>query len=590
MTWRNRSGALAAVVIVGATLWRAVLVASSYFNQDDFYLSARAYAADLNLAFLTQDTAGHVNPMQQLTYWLVARAAPYDWPVVATFIVGMHLVGAILMWHVLTRLLPGRWVRIPLLVVFVSSPLTLATSLWWSAAMGLWPHVLMSLTAVLFLLRADQNAGRGWVNVLGCLAAVVMGLLWHERAVLIAPTLFGVAVVLADDHRGWRRLTAALRRHKPLWGSLALLLPAYLVTHSLLATVEGGGSQVGQALRISWSFVVENVVTGLASGPWVADLQGGAVQPHAWVSVTSVFVALGLAVLLVRRGGPSAWWALVFLAGYVVADLALVLGGRGGFGRVIGLDPRYSSDVVHVAVLAAALGLRGSPRHFGLAFERAVTWTRVRTIALTIGTAAYLVGAAFGTAQLVPHFQNQADREYVTNFRADLAADPTVTLVDDLLPAEVVLPLVGEDSTLSRVFAPLPEAPPFDQPSPRLRRADETGRLLPLVLAGAIPMKPGPVEDCGYAVRTAPMRVELLVDLAAAFVMRVGYFTDTESTVEVSAGPWQTQFLARTGPNEIWIPVPAEAGDVDAITFSAAPGVVVCVASLEAGLPVASEE
>ena len=39
MTWRNRQGAIAALAIVLALVWRAVLLSRSYFNQDDFYLS-----------------------------------------------------------------------------------------------------------------------------------------------------------------------------------------------------------------------------------------------------------------------------------------------------------------------------------------------------------------------------------------------------------------------------------------------------------------------------------------------------------------------------------------------------------------------
>ena len=200
--------------------------------------------------------------------------------------------------------------------------------------------------------------------------------------------------------------------------------------------------------------------------------------PRCWVTVVSCVVAIALVVLLVRRGGPSASWAVVGLVGYVVADLALVLVGRGGFGRIIGLDPRYSSDVVHAAVVVAALALRGSPRYFGLDVDLA-RWRRLRLSVVVVVSVVYLVGASFATARLVPHFQNTADREYVTDLRAGLAADPNVVLGDALAPADVVLPLVGDDSRLSRVFAPLAESPAFD-PRRRgsawpMRRADSGG-------------------------------------------------------------------------------------------------------------------
>lgn len=588
MTWRNRHGLVAALVIVGAMTWRAVLLAGSYFNQDDFYLSGRAYAADLDLDFLLRDTAGHVNPMQQLTYWLVAHGAPYDWGVVATFVLGMHLLGAILMWHVLSRVLPGRWVRIPLLVVFVCSPLTLATSLWWSAAMGLWPHVVFSLWSILFLLRADQGAGRRWVNLLGCLVAAAMGLLWHERAVLIVPTLFGVAVVLADDRRGWRRITGTLRAWWPLWTGAAGLLTAFLLGHAALTSVEGGGTSATETLQISGSFVAENVVPGLLSGPWATDLKGGAVLPHVWVSVVAGVAMLLLAVLLVRRGGPSARWALAGLVGYVLADLALVLVGRGGFGRIIGLDPRYSSDVVHAAVVVAALGLRGSPRHFRLAVDDA-RWRRLRSAGVVVVCATYVVGASFATAHLVPHFQNTEDRAFVETFRAGLAADPNQVVVDRLAPADVVLPLVGEDSLLSRVLGPLREAPAFDQPSPRLRVVDDAGRLERLVLLGAIPARTGEGGECGYAVRSTPTEIDLQTRIVTPMVVHLGYFTDSESTVDVTIGSQLSQFRARPGPNEVWIPVTTSREQIDSVSLSTDGFTTVCVTELQAGFPVERE-
>ena len=76
--------------------------------------------------------------------------------------------------------------------------------------MGLWPHVLCSLVATWLLVRWRQGDGRAWVNAAGIVLVTVVALLWHERAVLIAPLVFGVAVALADEARGWRRLTAAL--------------------------------------------------------------------------------------------------------------------------------------------------------------------------------------------------------------------------------------------------------------------------------------------------------------------------------------------------------------------------------------------
>lgn len=573
--WRGAQGLAALAVIAVMVVTRWVLLAGSYFNQDDFYLSGRAYASDLTVDFLVRDTAGHVNPLQQLSYWLVAHHAPYDWPVVAAGILLVQTAATVLMWLLLTRLLGERWSRLPLLALFAWAPLTLATTLWWSAAMGLWPHVLCSLAAVWLLVRWQQADGRRWVEPVAIVAVTVVGLLWHERAVLIPPLVFGVAVALADEARGWRRLTAALVRFRWLWGALAVLLAGFLVAHGLLTDVEGGGGSASRMAAISWSFLGENVVPGVAGGPWTGHLEGGAVVPATWVTVVSIVLTVAATGWLFRRGGPARRWALAVLAAYVAADLALVLSGRAGFGSVIGLDPRYSSDVVHAAVVCLALAWRG-----------AQTPPRVpRRLAAGALVAAYGVAAAFGTALLVPHFQNTEDRALVTTVRTELAADPTQVLVDDLAPADVVLPLVGEDSLYSRILAPLPEMPAFDDPSPRLRLVADDGRLVAPELDDSVPARPGREDGCGYAVDDRPVDLRFRVALAGRLLVQLGYFTDRESTVTIRAGDWSREFLARPGPNQVWFVLPDLGHEVDELELESDGRATVCVTDAEAGLP-----
>ncbi len=140
--WLGWQGAAAMAVVLATVAWRGILIGQSYFNQDDYYLSARALDADVTWSFLFRPVAGHIQPAQQLSYWFVANHAPFQWPVVATGLLVIQVLAVVAAWHLFSRLLPGRWLRLPLLAVFAWSPLTLVTTLWWSAAMGLWPGVL----------------------------------------------------------------------------------------------------------------------------------------------------------------------------------------------------------------------------------------------------------------------------------------------------------------------------------------------------------------------------------------------------------------------------------------------------------------
>ena len=582
--WRGRQGAAAIAVLLSMVVARGVLLAGSWFNQDDFYLSGRAYRADLSIDFLLRDTAGHVNPLQQLTYWLVAHGAPYSWGTVAAFVLLLQAAATVVMWRLLTRVLGERWSRVVLLAVFAWAPLTLATTLWWSAAMGLWPHVLCSLLAVWLLVRWRQGDARPSAALLAILLVTLVGLLWHERSVLIPPVLYGVAVALADEAKGWRRLWAALIRFRWLWLAQVLLLTAFLVVHGMLTDVVGGDSSLRQRISVTWYFLGKNVIPGLFGGPWAGELDGGAVRPAVWVVVASLLLALAGAVLLVLRGGPARRWGLALLVGYVLADLALLQSGRAGFGAIIGLDPRYSSDVIHAAVLCVALSLRGSPPWLGLLGSAT---RRTRGLAVAAIVLGYGIAATAGTALLVPHFQNTDDRAFVATLRADIAADPTLVIFDRLAPSDVVLPLVGADSQLSRILGPLPESLRFDEPSAHLRQVDDDGTLRPIELAGPVPARHGPVADCGYEVTTMPQHARFVIPLRGRVLVRIDYFTHEEATITVGTGDWGTQFLASRGPNEMWLVLPDLHQDVDALTLTGDGRSTVCVTGIAAGLPAA---
>ncbi len=578
-SWRGAQGAAAVGVIAVMLTVRGRLLAGSYFNQDDFYMTGRAYRSDLTWDYLFSDFAGHVNPLQQLALWLVAHHAPYDWPVIAAAILAVNLAATVLVWLILTRLLGDQWSRVVLLAVFAWAPMTLVPTLWWSAAMFLWPHVLCSLAAIWLLVRWHQGDGRGWVNASGIVVVTVGALLWHERAVLIAPLVLGVAVALADDAAGWRRLTTTVRRYRWLWLAMLATAAGFLVLHGLLTDVEGGGGTARQQVDVSWSFVGRSVVPGILGGPWAGQTVGGAVVPATWVTVVSaVLVVAGIGWLL-WRGGPARRWGLAVVAGYVAADLALLLAGRSGFGQIIGLDPRYSSDTLHAAVVCIALCLRDAPAWPALATNRGR--------ALVVGglLASYGVASAFGTALLVPHFQNKQDRELVTNVRDDLAADPTQVIFDGPAPAELVLPLVGADNRFSVIFGPLPELPAFDQPSARMRVVGPDGHLEPVELAGLVPSVRGPDADCGYPVSTATTVVEMTAPLDGRLLLRVRYFSGNESAVTVSADGWSAEFLARRGPNEVWLVLPDADAEVTDLALAGDGRATVCVTEVAAGLP-----
>lgn len=573
--WRGAQGAAAIGVVVVMLVVRGRLLAGSFFNQDDFSMTGRAHRADLTWDYLFSDVAGHVNPLRQLTLWVVAHQAAYDWPVVAAAILAVELAATLLVWLILSRLLDGQWSRVVLLAVFAWAPMTLVPTLWWSAAMLLWPHVLCSLAAIWLVLRWRQGDGRAWVDGTGIVLVTAIGLLWHEQAVLILPLVFGVAVALADEATGWRRLTAAASRFRWLWFALGGLVTAFLVVHGVL-TDGGGSGTAGERADVAWSFVGRSVAPGLVGGPWTGRTVGGAVEPATWVTVVSVVLVVAVVALLLWRGGPARRWGLAVLAGYVAADLGLVLAGRAGFGET-GVDPGYSADVLHAAVICVALCLRDAPSWPAPVTERRRAWVVGGVLA------SYGLASAFGTALLVPHFQNKQDREFVTNLRDDLAADPLQVVVDGRAPDELVLPAVGEDGRYSAIFGPLPELPAFDQPSYRLRVVGEDGSLEPVDLVGAVRSLPRRGSDCRYPVAAAATQIGMRSPLDGRRLLRVRYFSGREATITIAAADWSEEFLARRGPNQVWLVLPDLDGEVTELELAGDGRATVCVTGIAAG-------
>ena len=550
--WHGPRAVAAVLVLAATTLWRAVLLQGSYFYQDDFALVAKAYRQPLSWHFLVTAESGHVQPLQQWTYWMVAHHLALQWQSVASLILVAELLAGVLMWQLLGRLLPGRWVAVPLLAVFCLAPITLVPTLWWSAAMGLWPPLVSALLALLAILAVVERRRR-WLAGAGAYAAVLLGLAWHEHAVLTIPLVFGVTCALVDA-RGWRRVVRALRIAWPLWLALTLTLVGYLYLHQQLTTVKGGVSSIGRALSVSWSYLAENALPGLLSGPWGLSIEGGAVDPQLWVTVAVLMLGTAVAVVLLRTGGATARWGLATFVAYAALDLAMLLLARSGYGAIIGLDPRYAADLVLPAVVGVAIACRGAsfrvPARLGGAGS--VLPPEARAAALVV--AAYAVGAALTTAQLLPSFQHPEARTFVTNFVAQVQADPQAVVVDRQVPPQVVLPLFGRDSLLSRIVAPLPGAPAFDQSGPDLRTVDGRGRLQRVVLVPSVTGRPGSVAQCGYAVTSRPTRIPLVDVVRERAIVRVDYFTnDQNGTLEVSGGGWSTSFRVTPGPSTMWL-------------------------------------
>ena len=179
---------MAAVVVAASTIWRAMIVGGGWFSQNDFLITLPT-ASPTDVV----NTAGF-SPGSVVIAQAVADAAPLGWSLAAALIVTFVAAALVLLWHVLSRILPGRWLRIPVLTFFAVTPLTLWSTQWWTFALQFWPPAVAVLVSALALLRTlQQRSPAGpWV----CAAGTAAALATNERWVLAPVVLVGLALAV----------------------------------------------------------------------------------------------------------------------------------------------------------------------------------------------------------------------------------------------------------------------------------------------------------------------------------------------------------------------------------------------------------
>ena len=528
--WMTGAGRLAVVLLLAQACWRGAYLVRGYYVQDDFRMLQLGGSSRLTLDYLFQEYSGHLWPGDFLLAWVTARIDPMSWTLTAVFLLVLQLAAGAVMWLVLSRFMGDSWLRIPVLAVFLFSPLTLWSLQWWAQAIGYLPVTLLLLCAVWALLRRVQDDWRsGEPLAVGLRRSSRLrsrnAHCWH-RWCWVALPWSSARVLRCPGSRDASLLLAALGRAGVVGGRLR---PAARRVAPVSRTLAGPVLPAGELTR---DFVLRTLLPGLAGGPWGGDILGGTLVPATWaVVVGGVLVGLVVVVTAVR-GGSSARWGWLLLAIYVVCDIALLFGGRTQSALTLGLfratSPTWS---------------RSPPSHspppcgrdrLSSCDDRELTLhgpaPTVTAVALAI-TVAYVASAAVSTTHMAPSQLNAESREYVDNLRADLRANPRVVLYDGYVPDDVMISWFGDERRVSTVLANAPENPVFDLPSRAMRIPDEDGRLRPMTLAFATD---------GAGAGGGPMRLPRHVrggDGAAAesveadsWVLRLGYFTNVATT------------------------------------------------------------
>ncbi|ANH40065.1 hypothetical protein I601_3659 [Nocardioides dokdonensis FR1436] len=565
----NRSGVLAAAVLVLllGTAGRAWALAGSWFYTDDHRLVRDAQATSA-LRDLLEPFDSQFMPLGRALAWVVSTASPDRWPLAATTTVLMHLLASVACLAMLLVLVGARWRVVVLLAVYETSAVTLPATMWWAAALNQLPlqAVLMGSVATWVL---HLRTGRlRWLAA--TVALVALGLTAYVKAVLVPLVLAAVLLGWFTEGGPWRRVRSALRERwqaAVVFGTLGTAFSAYYVTQVPQVFVETGRTVADDLAR---SMLLTTLPTGLLGGPWRWNTDNPptsyADPPIAAVVATWVVLAALALLLALRRRGTGRAWAL--LGGYAAIAFVLVLGSRAQVaGGVIGLEYRYLTDVLPVALLALVLATTRVEGAVGSSEARRTrrhlpprTWsgaTAVLVVAVVAG------GVLSSVTYVRTWHEDNPGEDYLRTARDSLAGRGSLDLADQVVPAEVV-PGYQFPANTTLLLLPLQvEGLRFPEVTEDLVVLDDDGRARRADIDVAVDAPPGPEADCGWRIGSSPVTIDLDgTAFDSTWWVHLGFAAASDDTLEVTVDGTTTRIGVRQGPGEVFWRTEAEIGQV----------------------------
>ena len=502
-------------IAVFAGLLTAFSLSRVWFYYDDFWNISEARHNGWGWAQLTRSVLGHFYPGYNLSFSVVQSAGSGGYPLgVAMTAIGIVVIGVLVadVARLLQASSTAAAIAVALTLGFGAWP---AVTLWLSAATNSVPAALFMLLALDLHLRwlrvepagppASPDSTGSVVRHkvllgLGAGLAFGCGLAFYESAVFILGVFFGVTLLAFTGGTIAHRVRQ-LGRTWPLWLAYAPPVAVLPVAFALGPYGEEFSAdavthpKIGELARVASKAIVDGLGTSfIGLHPDRFGLFGSA--PAS--SVAAAVVLVGGLVWLWRRVG----WTAGVAAAVIVVPFALRM-GLAAWGRLtllgwgIAHDVRYFADyawVIPVVVLAALAGgsRQPTPRAEGSAPARHLS-RALRGAAGTI-LAALVVVSVWRANVVVDTSPQKITRAYYDEFATsyeELTADGTaISVLDSLVPAEVLGPQFGGFTHLSHTLTASFEDLPFNDPYAPMFAPDFGGRLRPVELLPVAELQP----------------------------------------------------------------------------------------------------
>jgi hypothetical protein len=473
---------LAALLLICAQIgWTAVLLAHSYFRQDDFGILDHAVASGFNWKYLTWlggAQKGHFMPIGLAIAWALARASLYNWLLAGVVIGALVAAGSLALLRLLATLFGARPAILVPLAVYMFGPLSLGAITWWSAGLEVLPlqlAIFMAVHAHVRYLRSvpqdgvpqdgvpqdgvSRDGGRGQLrSVIAAAAWLAVGMAAADQGALVPLLLLAVTAGFFVPGRWTKAARQAVISYRRAWIVYGAVLACYCAVF-FFALVSSGISPAGPGLasrlyQFAGTLIAKTALPGALGGPWrwlaSGFAQAGTPAVFEYLSWAVAAAVIGVSCLYRTRAWRA--WAIL-LAWIVAADIVPV--AISGFGTLppdsLGAQTGYLSDAT--AVLALCLGLAFIPLKDAAAPAPAPASTSTstpappRAIPRPVRVVALLTFCAFAAGAVVSWqafgavSPDQASRSYIATARLAVRTAPRGTvIVDGPTPAAIMNP------------------------------------------------------------------------------------------------------------------------------------------------------
>lgn len=545
---------LVGVLLIAVSLaMRGWVLTGAYFVEDDFLFVGDAASASLTWDYLTSLHKGHLMPGALLLVYAQTTIAPYDWLLTSGVMLAIQAAAFAATFRLLWVLFGRRWAILAPLAGYVFAPLTLPVLAWWSAALNAVPFQLAIALALLWTVRylrgGEPRHGRMAAG------AVVFGMAFSVKAMLLPPVLFAVAAAFLVPGRFPGVVRTALVRDTPFWVGMAALSVGHGLFYLTRDDSSGEGAaapEAAPAVAAARNLLGETFPSGAMGGPIVWEPvtpTGGLIDPRmavllgAWAVLALVVVAS----LLVRR---RSWRAWALLLGYlVVVDVAPTLLARGRYDGIVGNDPRYVADAVLLFALCLALAFLPTREEADNGEVYRSRWQgfparRARWVhrATAVATAVFVLAASYSTYTFAGTLSGDRVRWYLDTVRSSLEEVPDrAGIYPRPVPEDIVLPWNGPRRLSHNVLGPLAEGEVRERvTTPRqASRAmvfNDAGHLVSAEPAeGGAFIDPPEGEEC-VSTFDGDAAWDVRSDGGDTYVLGVGYFSEEPTVLNAVVG------------------------------------------------------